>query len=233
MNIDYVLPENFPINEAEEAIGYNFSDKALLIKAFTLPSFSNEHPDYTDNDCLEFLGDSALSLIVSEYLYASGGTAGQFTDKKKKIVSSVPLSYVSEKHQFYRFLVMGKGDHKNFSLKNRKILENLFEALVGAIYLDGGYSSAKKFVTDKLLIDDEAQNLFNDYISELKEFLEKRKITNVRYISESISQQKSVFKTKLFINDELITEAECEGAEINSRQLASKIALTIIKKGEI
>lgn len=231
MNINYVLPENFPFEEAQQAIGHEFSDKTLLLKAFTLPSFSNEHPDYRDNDDLEFLGDSVLSLIVSEYLYDFGGTAGQFTDRKKKIVSSVPLSYVSEKHGLYRFLVMGKGDYKNFSLKNRKILENLFEAIVGALYLDGGYETAKKFVKDKLLSDDTAQNLFNDYISELKEFLEKRKITNVRYISESIAE-KSAFKTQLFINDKFITEAECEGAEINSRQLASKNALTIIKKGE-
>ena len=234
MSIDLIVtPENFPFSTVENIIGYSFKDRSVLLKAFTLPSFSNERPQFKNNDDLEFLGDSVLSLIVSDHLYKKGGTAGKFTEEKKKIVSSAPLSFVSEKRGFYKYLVMGKGDAKTFSLKNRKVLENLFEAIVGAIYSDGGLDAAAAFVKENLLSDLDAQNIFVDYVSKLKEYCEKKKISDVRYDSKLISNEPTSFETKLFINGNFVAESFSEGAEINSRQLAAKQALTLIKEGKI
>ena len=228
------VPDVFPYETVEKSIGYAFTDRKILLRAFTLKSFSNENHGYPHYDGLEFLGDSVLSLIVSDHVYTENGTAKEFTEAKKGIVSNVPLAFVIEKLGYYKYLIMGKGERENFRLdSNRKTLENLFEAIVGAIYLDGGYQEAQKFVSDKLLSDKDATNLFEDYYTKLKEFFEKNKIGDREEKVKKISDNPISHRTEIYSNGKLLGCAECKGAEINSKQLAAKQALEKLKEVKI
>lgn len=232
MNTDPLTQSNFPSDKAEKAIGYIFKDKNLLITAFTRSSYANEH-GVLSNERLEFLGDSVLGLIASEYLYSTGSNEGSLTESKKKMVSSKPLSLVCEKKEYYRYLIMSKGDKKGFSLSNKHVLEDLVEALVGAIYLDGGYECAKRFVCDNIFCDMDATNAFSDYVSVLKEYCEKSKIgiPEYRYTDISTKEQKT-FITEIYLNDGLIAKEKADGAISVSKQNAACSALNNLKRKE-
>ena len=230
MSIDCFDPKNFPYDLVESALGYEFKDKKLLLTAFTLKTFTNENPTFLNNDGLEFLGDSVLSMIVSESLFTFSGTAAQFTKEKQCIVSTIPLSFIVEKLGFYNFLIMGKGDRKTFLVDvNRNTLENLFEAIVGAIYIDGGYEAAKTFVSDKLLSDKVAQSLFVDYISFVKEYCEKHKLKDPEYRVKKLSDSPVVHSAEIYINDNFMGCAQYPGTEKYSKQLAAKKAWDKLK----
>lgn len=228
MNID-LTRENFPVGEVEQLIGYVFKDKDLLLTAFTRSSYAHEHGGSPDNDRLEFLGDSVLSLIVTNALYKTGEPVGKLTAKKKKIVSTIPLSYVCEKNGFYKYFLLGNGDRKQFSLQNRRILEDLTESIIAAVYLDGGYECAKKFVDRFLISDKTAQILFSDHFSELKEICEKRKI-EFDWKCSPIHDLSDGFICDIFLNGIKVSSASEAGAEIHAKQSAAKIALQFLNE---
>lgn len=221
---------NFPFEEVERIIGHVYNDKNLLLTAFTRSSFSNEHKSVESNEKMEFLGDSVLGLIVSEYLYKTNKTEGELTDAKKSFVSNKPLSYVCEKTGLYKYLIMGKGDKKTFSLSNKNVLEDLIEAIICSLYLDGGYNCAKKFVIENVLTEN-VTKVFCDNVTELKEYCEKRKIGLPEYRFFDLSgKNKPAFRTEIFLNGEYLCSAEMAGGENVSKQQASYNALTILKR---
>lgn len=231
MSID--LQKDFPAEEVERLIGHRYKDRSLLVTAFTRSSYSNEHKGSNNNEKMEFLGDSVLGLIVSEYLYGEKNTEGELTEAKKRFVSKKPLSYVCEKKGFYKYLIMGKGDQKTFSLSNKNVLEDLVEAIICSLYLDGGYDCAKKFVFDNVLNDGSISEVFFDHVTELKEYCEKIKIGSPEYKFIDVSKpNKPAFKTLVYINGEFICEAVMSGGENVSKQQASEYALTILKRKE-
>ena len=234
MSIEFFTPDTFPKKEVESRLGYEFKDGSLLLRAFTRSSYAHEHALVRDNEALEFLGDSVLGLIVSTKLFAECGSVGEMTDKKKKIVSTKPLSYVCVKEGLFRYLILGKGDAKQFSVENKKVLEDLFESIVGAIYLDGGMESAEKFVREKLLSDETAQNLFNDYVSELKELCETKKLGSPEYVCKDMTENgRSSFGAEVWLNGKLVATASAKGAETEAKQAAAKIALSELKSEEV
>ncbi len=153
--------------EIEEKIGYTFSDKALLMRAFTLSSYANAYKKES-NERLEFLGDAVLEMIVSEKLYGeTDGTEGEMTEKRKRFVSDENLFQVVETLGLKKYLLYVGKEQDNLG---KKAVPSLFEALTAAIYLDGGYEKAKEFVGRFLWKNAEKE----DYISALKMYLEKR-----------------------------------------------------------
>lgn len=135
------------IPEIEDKIEYSFRNPQLLIQAFTHPSFKNENPDYKeDNERLEFIGDSVLNLIVSEYLFIT------FPNINEGILSTIRSSLVNAKacYQYTTalevgpFLLIGKGEQKLGSRGLSSAYANLFESLLGAVYLDSHIDAAKK-----------------------------------------------------------------------------------------
>ena len=126
----------------EERIGYIFSDKNLLKLAFVHRSFFNEHRDIVDqhNERLEFLGDSVLGLIISNYLYTKLPTEaeGQLSHLRSQIVEARSCVHMLQKLDIAEFVLLGKGESMNDGQGRKTILADLFEALIGAIYLDGG-----------------------------------------------------------------------------------------------
>jgi ribonuclease-3 len=124
--------------EVENILGYTFRSQALLRKALTFSSASADN-----NERLEFLGDAVLQLVVSEKLFTDGvgDTEGQLTAHRQNLVSAHSLEYVVEKLGLDRYLIRGVGD-----TNNRKSVSSVYEALVAAIYLDGGIDVARNFI---------------------------------------------------------------------------------------
>jgi ribonuclease-3 len=125
----------------ESKIGYEFKDKSLLRRAFTLSSADGVY----NNQVLEFFGDAIIEFIVSEKIFLDGGTEGSLTERRKTIVSDNALTPISEGLGLDRFLIRGKSD--NF---NKKAVPSVYEALTAAIYIDGGMDEAKRFVYSTL-----------------------------------------------------------------------------------
>lgn len=151
------------LEEAESKINYTFKDKALLIRALTLPSADGEN----NNQTLEFFGDAILEFIVSEKIYDYSASEGLLTERRKALVADSALEPVSRKLQLDKFLIRSPSD-KN----NKKAIPSAYEAVVAAIYLDGGMDEAKKFVCSTLNFDEVKEQ--SNFIGELQELLQGR-----------------------------------------------------------
>lgn len=152
-------------SEAERAIGYTFSDKELLKAAFTQSAYANTRNEES-NERLEFLGDAVLEFVVSDFLYRSEEyREGKLTAIRQEYVAREPLEEAVKSAGFMRFLRFAG---KESDLKG-KIISDLFEAIVGAIYLDGGLEEAKAFIgkfLDKIDL--------GNYVSMLQEYVQSK-----------------------------------------------------------
>ena len=140
----------------EEALGYKFKDKHLLVAAFTHRSYLNENKSYTlpHNERLEFLGDAVLELVATEYLYTEypSKNEGELTSIRAALVNTVSLSARAEEIGLDEHLLLSKGEAKDKGRARGVIWANAFEALIGALYLDGGYKASQKFIVETLMI---------------------------------------------------------------------------------
>jgi len=140
----------FDARAAEEKIGYSFKDKKLLEECFTHSSYAYENGK-TSNERLEFLGDAVLELVVTEYLYKRFDEAeGKLTDKRRSLVSKQPLLALVSGKGLNELVLLGNGQ-KKLAKTDEKLFSSLYEAIVGGIYLDGGYEQAKKFIERTLI----------------------------------------------------------------------------------
>ncbi|MCB1114902.1 MAG: ribonuclease III [Chlamydiia bacterium] len=150
MNTYNHLAQGIPLIEAQ--IGYTFKDKSLAILAFTHRSFTNENREVTEghNERLEFLGDAILGLVVSDFLYTHlpNHPEGELSYLRSRLVEATACTLYLQKIDLERFLLVGKGESMNAGKGRNAILADLFEAVVGAIYLDGGIDAARRFVFD-------------------------------------------------------------------------------------
>lgn len=167
------------LSEAEKRIGYVFKDKTLLRTAFTHSTYSNAHGG-EDNERLEYLGDSVLQLVVSEelYFFRKNGKLlkeGEMTSLRQMLVRKESLLQAAERLGLREFLLI-EGGAANVG---GKTVSSLFETVTAAVYLDGGYEAAKKFISDKLSFRDE-----RNYKGELQEFLQGRGEPPPEYESE-------------------------------------------------
>ena len=189
------------INEAEKIIGYKFKDKKLLLKALTHSSYSNEHR-VESNERLEFLGDAVIEFIITERLYLEfKGKEGDLSKIRAMLVSEKPLSESIDKLGLEKCLLKGVGESKN-SISSKAVKCDLFEAVVGAVYLDGGIDNAKKFFN--AAIGERLENIrINGFVDDpktkLQELLKQAKI--VYQTSKSGADHKPTYKTNVFIND--------------------------------
>lgn len=169
------------LEELERKIDYFFRDKEILHRALTHRSFSHENPErlIKDNETLEFLGDSILGFVISELLfdtYSHQYTEGLMSKVKSYIISTEILSAKARQIDLGDYLLLGKGEEKTGGRGKRSLLANTFEALIAAIFLDGGLEEAKKFVhaffrhTMEQVVEKDFH--FNDFKSILQEKLQ-------------------------------------------------------------
>jgi len=134
----------------EKVIKVEFNQKELLFSAIIHRSFPNEHPEkkYTSNERLEFLGDAILEYLTSEFLYFKfpSEQEGTLTSYRAALVKTENLAEVAKKMNLHEFLLMSKGEFALGNSSNSSILADLFEAILGAIYLDRGIETCKKFL---------------------------------------------------------------------------------------
>jgi len=143
------------LDTLEERLGYTFKEERFIIEALTHRSYLNEHADfsYTHNERLEFLGDAVLELIVTEHLYKNfANPEGELTNWRAALVNAKTLSGIATQLQFEDFLLLSKGEARDKDSKARMyILANAIEAIIGAVYLDGGMAGAEKFIHRHIL----------------------------------------------------------------------------------
>ena len=138
----------------EAVLGYPFKEAALLEQALRHPSWCNEQgdPRPEDNERFEFLGDAVLDLVVSHRVMTRFPKAheGDLSVTRQQIVSEAALSEVAKQLELGKFILLGKGEEKSGGRDKPKILADMFEALIGAVYLDGGYQAAWEMI-DRVL----------------------------------------------------------------------------------
>ena len=202
-------------SQTEKNLNYTFKDKTLLKRALTLASADNAE----NNQMLEFFGDAILEFIVSEKIFENGISEGQLTERRKALVSDGALTPVSEKLGLDKALIRGAGDDRN-----KKAIPSVYEAVVAAIYLDGGMDEAKKFVNATL---DFAAGTVKNYKGILQELLQKRGENCPDYEAEKAGTEQSplhIARLRLFGQVFEGTAVRLKDAE----QQAAKAALTFI-----
>ena len=164
------------LKELEKKISYSFSDEGLLKHAMTHSSYVNEKRlKKTDcNERLEFLGDAVLELVSSEYLFFENPKMpeGELTKLRASMVCEKALAFCARDLDLGDFLLLGKGEDATGGRKRDSITSDALEALIGAIYLDGGFANAKEFILNHVLNDLEGKRLFYDSKTILQELVQ-------------------------------------------------------------
>ena len=173
------------IGELQEVIGYMFQDKQLLKTALTHSSYANEKrwAYARNNERLEFLGDAVLEIISSEFLFKKNPNMmeGEMTKLRASLVCEPSLAISAREIDLGKYLNLGKGEEATGGAKRDSILSDAFEAVIGAIYLDGGFTSAKEFVLKYVLSDIEKKQLFYDSKTILQEYVQANTDEQVMY----------------------------------------------------
>ena len=173
------------LEQLEETIGYSFSDKELLLTAVTHTSFANEHRNrhIAHNERLEFLGDAVLAAVSAEFLYKNypKRDEGALSAMRASMVCEPSLAICARRLGLPRFLRLGRGEDANGGREKDSIISDATEAVIGAIYLDGGFKKARKFVLKHILMVLRDDDLYRDYKSELQELVQERG-ENVEYV---------------------------------------------------
>lgn len=178
--------EKNKFDKLEDLIGYKFKEKSYLQTALTHSSYVNEHKSSKDNERLEFLGDSVLSLIVSNYIfsYKSNLKEGELTKIRSILVCEKSLMKVAEKMDIGSYMRLGKGEKNSGGNKRASILADAVEALIAAMYLDSDFDTVSKYVLS-WLEEDIVIALSNkknyDYKSKLQEEIQKVKGRTIKY----------------------------------------------------
>ncbi len=166
------------IENLEQRIGYSFKDKTLLRQALMHSSYTNEHHLHKENcnERLEFLGDAVLELSSSEYLFKlyPDKPEGELTKLRASLVCEPALALSSRQIGLGEYLLMGKGEELTGGRERPSIVSDAVEALIGAIYLDGGFASAKEFILRYILNDIENKQLFYDSKTILQEMVQSQ-----------------------------------------------------------
>ena len=174
------------LHELETACGYSFQNKQLLRQAMTHSSYANEHRSQhmKDNERLEFLGDAVLEVISSEFLFREypDMPEGDLTKLRASIVCEPTLALCARELNLGTYLHLGKGEERTGGRGRDSIVSDAMEALIGAIYLDGGFANAKEFVHRFIMTDIEHKKLFYDSKTILQEIVQRdRKGAEISY----------------------------------------------------
>jgi len=198
------------MSDFEKKIGYNFKNKSLLAEALTHSSHMSSKKRIS-NERLEFLGDSVLSLVTSKYLFEQLREIpeGQLTKQRAGIVCEASLFEFAQSIGLGEELLLGKGEENTGGRQRRSILADAFEALIAAIYLDGGITEAEKFVTafmpkkEKLL---SGKPLLKDYKTILQEIIQQNPEEKITYCIENESGEahNKTFEASVRLNNQPI-----------------------------
>jgi len=221
-----------------EVLGYTFRDPALVFQAFRHSSYVNEHvgASLEDNERLEFLGDAVLDLAVSHLLMEKNREAneGELSRFRSMVVDEAGLHDVATRLELGRYLLLGKGEDQSLGRQKPSILADVTEALIGAIYLDGGFDVTKKVIEKlfaPLLKKLETDDLVQDFKSLLQEFTQQafKSLPKYRLTEETGPAHDKVFRIALAVNGIVMAEGKGKSKK-EAEQHAAKEAFFRLKK---
>lgn len=195
---------NFDISLLEQKIGYEFKDKDLVKLALTHSSYANEMKinKYGNYERLEFLGDAVLELMSSLFFYNAypDKNEGELTRLRSSMVCEPALAYCAREFDLQKFILLGKGEESTKGRERDSIISDVFEALLGAMYLDGGFNVAQEFVLSHVMKDLENKQLFYD----AKTILQERVQQDGKTLSYELVKEEGPDHDKLFTINALI-----------------------------
>lgn len=204
--------------------GIKFNNEKLLEDAFAHSSYANEHPGRKDYEKLEFLGDAVLELAVSDYLYRHFPrlNEGELTRMRSNIVRTEGFSEFAIECGFPEEINLGKGEEKAGARKRKTLLEDVFEAFNGALFLDQGMPAVQHFLhlTVYPLIAEGDFNASRDYKTELQERLQVNGPVKIEYQVVDEDESKPSFKVQLLVNGEKVSEGQGRNKKAAEQQAA-------------
>lgn len=224
--------------ELEAKLGYGFRDADLLERALTHRSFIKEKTGSgrgASNELLEYLGDSVLGLVVSEHLcqaYPQAGE-GELSKRRSQLVSEAHLHRAAERLGLGKHLLLGRGEERAGGREKKALLADAVEALIAAVYLDGGLEKAREAVRSWVLEAVDGDDLLTtDYKTALQELLQERKLPAPRYevVKERGPEHRKIFTVRAWVDGREMAEAE-GATKKAAEQAAARIALQELTGG--
>ncbi len=222
------------MNEFQVVIGYKFNDIQLLNRAMTHSSYANETKDSEgSNERLEFLGDAVLSIIVSDSIFRDYKNLpeGELTKIRASLVCENSLCSFAKEINLGKYLLLGKGERLTGGDRRPSILADAFEALIAAIYLDGGMEPASAFVMRFVGRELSAHHggVFEDYKTMLQEIIQQNpeEILEYRLVGESGPDHDKRFEVNIMLNSNVIGTGSARSKK-KAEQLAAKEALRLL-----
>jgi len=222
----------------EDRLGYHFRDRDLLECALTHRSRANEDETGTvkDNESLEFLGDSVLGFLVAERLYQAfpESDEGQKSKMKASLVSTAALARLARRIDLGEYLVLGRGEEKTGGRKKRALLADGFEAVVAAIYLDGGIVVVRDFIVRAFgdLLSASARDALTegDHKSRLQEYLQAhdRQLPQYHVVAESGPDHQKIFQVDVLVDGAVVASASGRKKK-EAEQEAARLALARVR----
>ncbi len=221
------MNKEYGYRELEDKMGYSFRDESLLITALTHSSYKNEKNNIEDYERLEFLGDAVLELTVSEFLYRLEPKMkeGEMTKLRASLVCEPTLAFCAMALDLGDYIFLGKGEDKSGGRERESICSDVFEAVIGGIFLDRGIEPAKAFIHKYVLTDYENKIEFRDSKTLLQEHVQNDGgVIEYRLINESGPDHARVFESAAYINGECLGKGIGRNKK-HSEQLAAYEAL--------
>lgn len=228
------MQKNWSIKELEKRIGYKFQNVELLRQAVTHSSFANEHrtEGLADNERLEFLGDAVLEVSSSEFLFLNYPEMpeGDLTKFRASIVCEPTLALCARELELGKFLRLGKGEELTGGRNRDSIVSDAMEAVIGAIYLDGGFANAKEFIQKFVLKDIEHKKLFYDSKTILQEIVQGNfKEESISYVltGEEGPDHDKTFYVDVMIGDRLVARGTGHTKKGAEQEAAYRAIITL------
>jgi ribonuclease-3 len=226
------------IAQCEKKIGYQFKNQELLLQALTHSSYAyeNQEEDISDNEVLEFLGDSVLGLIIADFLCSAYPelSEGELSKLKSAAASTSALDFFARKTKLDKCIRLGKGEEKSGGRKKKTILAGSYEAVIAAIYLDGGLEPARDFILKylrSLFKKINVKNFFvNNYKSALQEYLQRENATAPIYETVTIKgpDHKRSFVVEVFAEEKLLAKAKGNSKKEAEKKAAQKALKSLL-----
>ncbi len=225
-------------NEAElqRRIGYSFKNPQLLTQALTHSSYANEQRINCvgDYERLEFLGDAVLELVSSAFLFRQEPKLreGQMTKLRSTYVCEPALAYCAKDIELNKFIRLGKGEENTGGRGRDSITSDVCEAIIGAMYIDGGFEPCEDFIHRFILSDLENKTLFYDAKTILQEKVQKELHTSVKYetLGEEGPEHEKIFTVEAYIGDKPVCQGQGKSKKAAEQQAAYKALLELNNK---
>ena len=228
----------YPLERLEEKIGYCYKKKELLQQALTHSSFANEQKinKSKDYERLEFLGDAVLELVSSEFLFHSNPdmSEGKLTRLRASMVCEPSLAYCARDLELHEYIRLGKGEEMTGGRLRDSIISDVMEAVIGSLYLDGGFQTAHDFIHRFILTDLEDKILFYDAKTVLQEMIQEtpQGSLNYRLIKEEGPDHDKVFVVEAYINGKPVSQGQGRTKKAAEQQAAYEAILMLRKQGD-